>query len=72
MFRTITIRIEKADYLKIMGIVSRYASDCVRVTSVTEAHDEIEFVCPIWKLNRCRHDFNLAIALGIEIEVEAQ
>lgn len=72
MFRTITIRIEKADYLKIMGIVSTYASNCIRVTEINDAHDEIEFDCPIWKLHRCRHDFNLAIALGIEIEVEAQ
>lgn len=70
MSRTITIIIEKADYLRIMGIVTTYACDYIRVTEVNESRDEIEFACPIWKLNRCVHDFNLAIALGIELEVE--
>lgn len=70
MKKTITIITNKQDYEKVMNIISAYACDCVSVTSLNDKDNEIQFTCSIWKFRRCAHDLNLAMALGVEIEVE--
>ena len=70
MDKTIKVTVVENEYFKVMGIIKAYANNCIQ-TATDGTLNEIEFSCSIWKLRRCRHDLNLAMALGIEMMIES-
>lgn len=70
MEKTIKVTVAGKEYFKVMGIIKAYANDYIQ-TELNGDRTEIEFSCGIWKLRRCRHDLNLAMALGIEMAIES-
>ena len=70
MKKTIKVTVAGKEYFKVMGIIKAYANNCIQ-TALNGDRSEIEFLCSIWKLRRCRHDLNLAMALGIEMMIES-
>lgn len=70
MEKTIKVTTAEKDYFKVMGIIKAYANKCIQ-TALNGDHKEIEFSCSTWRLRRCRHDLNLAMALGIEMVIES-
>ncbi|MDO5397807.1 MAG: hypothetical protein Q4G33_07735 [bacterium] len=70
MRRTIKVSAAVKEYFKVMGIIKAYANNCIRSVE-NDNRIEIEFSCSIWKLRRCSHELNLAMALGIDIMIES-
>ena len=70
MEKTIKVTVAGKEYFKVRGIFKSYANNCIH-TALHGDSSEIEFSCSIWKLRRCRHDLNLAMALGIEMMIES-
>ena len=70
MEKTIKLTVAGNEYFKVMGIIKAYANNCIR-TVLNDDRNEIEFSCSLWKLRSCRHDLNLAMALGIEMAIES-
>ena len=70
MEKTIKVTVAGKEYFKVMGIIKAYANNCIQ-TALNGDRSEIEFSCSIWKLRHCRHDLNLAMALGIEMMIES-
>lgn len=67
--RLIRLKVTKEDSAKVIAVVNTYAKGLIRATSY-DSYNKIEFSCTIFNVNRCRHDLNLAIALGIGIKIE--
>lgn len=70
MKKIIKVTVPGKEYFKVMGIVKAYANNHIR-TVLKNDHNEIEFSCSIWKLKHCKHDLNLAMAMGIEMMIES-
>ena len=70
MEKTIKVTVAGEEYFKVMGIIKAYANNYIQ-TALYGNRSEIEFSCSIWKLRCCRHDLNLAMALGIEMMIES-
>jgi hypothetical protein len=69
MTRTVKMEISKKDYNRIMVIVDNYTKGKISVISKAN-HNEVEFNCNIFRLNKLIHDVELTKELGFEVEME--
>ena len=68
MTKTVKIDVVKEDYFKVREIISIYTNHRVAIL-VKEQTNEITFNCSVFKVNRLKHDIDLAMKLGIEMKM---